>query len=478
MPIFSRYLPRLSSRTLTLAVALPLVALIVVGVLCVSSHQVDALVSGGNIGLNGCVVEVTLNGEGTASTGRYGTITFSSVFSNELVTCADSSASYFSALCTTAGGSHTFQYTHTGGPTSVDVGFLNGPTSSNIWLSCGGGSTCMTQAVNLPDCTGSTPPSGGGSTTSAPVLPPLDPPGTAPRVYGGYDNPGSEVVVYQQSFGYQFYSYTGVPVGQVTLSAVGIPGAGGLITSMSNENYRADLFYDGGDYLRVKFYVDGQLVEDGRFESPGIGARAGEVASNAGYGNGGSGATTAPGGTLQVLCPQRLRLEATTNSVIVDVLQRGDILAVIGRSNDNTWFNVTTADNLTGWVYYGQCINVNSSSVNNAPIEVEFAGRPTIGEQQAAPSAGQGGIVTVNAPPGTPVVGFSCGQNLRSGPGNDYFVIRVIPAGSSMIVTGRSDDMTWVQFSAGTLNGWSTLGGCASPTQGDATAAPVLVNLN
>ena len=139
-------------------------------------------------------------------------------------------------------------------------------------------------------------------------MPPLDPPGTAPRVYGGYDHPDSEVVVYQQPFGYQFYSYSGVPVGQVTLSAVGIPGAGGLITSMSNDQFRADLFYDGGDYLRVKFYINGQLVEDGRFQAPGIGARAGEVA---GGGYGGSGGGSATGGTLQVLCSQRLRLEAS-----------------------------------------------------------------------------------------------------------------------------------------------------------------------
>ena len=162
---------------------------------------------------------------------------------------------------------------------------------------------------------------------------------------------------------------------------------------------------------------------------------------------------------------------------MVDVLQRGAILTVIGRSNDNTWFNVNTADGLTGWVFYGQCINVNSSSVNNAPIEIEFEGRPTIGEQQAQPGAGQS-LVQVSAPPGTPVAGFSCGQNLRSGPGNDYFVIRVVPAGSSMIVTGRSNDLTWVQLSAGTLNGWATLGGCIAPIQGDVSAAPVLVDLS
>jgi hypothetical protein len=466
----------LSRMRLTSRLASVAIVILVLGVALLVAHQVKAYVDGLTFsGVNPSCTQVTLvvneAGPTDTSSQRSGRFDFSGSVSipSINVSCATGN-------CDGTDNSYTLDLNSGAGyssatPVTIDWTFTNTGSlgvTTPTFTSPG--------SFQLPAC-GASPPSGGGTTgtTTGVSLPPLDPPGTAPRVYGGYGNLGSEVVVYKQPWGYQFYSYTGVPVGQIDLGAVGIPGAGGLIASMSNDEFRADLFYDGGDYLRVKFFINGDLVEDGRFMAPGIGTRAGEVAGGGSGGSSGGGSAT--GGTLQVLCPQRLRLEASANSVIVDVLQPGDMLTVIGRSNDNTWFNVNTADSLTGWVFYGQCINVNSSSINNAPIEVEFAGRPTIGEQQAAPSGGQG-IVQVSAPPGTPVVGFSCGQNLRSGPGNDYFVIRVIPTGSSMIVTGRSNDLTWVQLSAGTLNGWATLGGCASPIQGDVSGAPVLVDLS
>ncbi len=328
--------------------------------------------------------------------------------------------------------------------------------------------------ITLPACGAVVPPTavpGGGAASAAP-LPPLDPPGTAPRVYGGYDNPGSEVVVYQQSStNYQVYSYNGVPIGQVSLGTVGIPGAGGLITTLSNGEFRVELFYDGGDYVRIKMYINGQLVEDGRFVVPGIGARAGTAPG----GGSASVASVASGGTVTVICSQKLRLEPNTGAATLDVLQPGAVLTVVARSNDATWLNVTTPDGLTGWTYNGRCVNVNTSGLNNAPIVVNL-GLPTVGEQVAAPPANAQSPIQVNVPPGTPVIGISCGQNMRSGPATSYPVVRVIPAGSRLQVVGRSTDMFWVQVSAGTINGWTTLGsGCSQMVDGDITAVPVMV---
>jgi hypothetical protein len=279
-------------------------------------------------------------------------------------------------------------------------------------------------------------------------------------------------VVYQQSStNYQFYSYSGVPIGQVNLGVAGIPGAGGLITTMSNAEFRVELFYDGGDYVRIKMYVSGQLVEDGRFQAPGIGARTGTAPS----GGSASVGSVAGGGTVTVICSQKLRLDPSTGAATLDVLQPGAVLNVVARSNDASWLNVTTPDGLTGWTYNGRCINVNTSGLNSAPIVVNL-GNATVGGQVSAPPANAPGPIQVNVPPGTPVIGISCGQNMRSGPATSYPVVRVLPAGSTLQVVGRSTDMFWVQVSAGTVNGWTTLGGgCSQMVDGDITGVPVMV---
>ncbi len=470
-----------SIREKAILLAMPLALALVIGALMMSPGKADAIVSGGSISLNAgnsCIIDVRLNGATPASASRSGTITFSSVFSNQLVTCADSGSAYFSALCDSTPSNYTFQFTHTGPATSVTVSFVNGPLNNNIWsVGCAANATCMSQTLSLPDCGGAPatpPPSGGGTTTTPYVapLPPLDPPGTAPRVYGGYDNPSSEVVVYQQSStNYQFYSYSGVPIGQVNLGVAGIPGAGGLITTMSNAEFRVELFYDGGDYVRVKMYIGGQLVEDGRFQVPGIGARAGTAPG----GGSASVGSVAGGGTVTVICSQKLRLDPSTGAATLDVLQPGAVLNVVARSNDASWLNVTTPDGLTGWTYNGRCINVNTSGLNSAPITVNL-GNTTVGGQVSAPPANAPGPIQVNVPPGTPVIGIACGQNMRSGPATSYPVVRVLPAGSTLQVVGRSTDMFWVQVSAGTVNGWTTLGGgCSQMVDGDITAVPVMV---
>jgi hypothetical protein len=338
-------------------------------------------------------------------------------------------------------------------------------------------------SIQLPACSVAPPPTtpdpGGSPSTpvpgpSGPVtqLPVLDSPGTAPRVYGGVDNLGSELVIYREAYGYDFYSYTGVFIGSLDLGSVGIPGPGGLITSFSSGGFRVDVFYHRGDNLFVRMYSDGLVVEEGAFTVSGISARAGEVAGGGGTSSSFQGGTDA--GTALILCSLRLREDASTATAVLDVLAPGTTVSIVGRSGDNSWLRVGTPDGLTGWAFNGRCMNVNSPNVNNAPIEVQFDGQPIVGDPDviAPPPIGVGPI-QANAAPGVPVIGITCNQNLRAGPSNDSPVVRVLPRGSTLAVVGRTGEMAWVQVSASNVNGWTALTGCATPVSGDISSAPI-----
>ncbi len=343
------------------------------------------------------------------------------------------------------------------------------------------GNSSQTFSFNLDPCGGG---GGGGGSSALASLPPLDPPGSPPRVWGGWDHPSSPLVIYHLPYGYQFYHSTGVALGLVDLNAVGIPGPRGLITSMSSGPWRVDLYYIDGDRLQANLYENGVLVEEAWFEVAGIGARAGEVPgqpapSAPGGGAGGGGVAVVEhtgGGAVQVMCRQNLRQWASIETPVLYVMEPGTTISVVGRSNDGSWLEVVTPNGLRGWAFNGRCINAGAQTYQQAPVEVVFESQPTVTDggqavaQQQAPAP-----VTVSAPAGSPVVGVVCRQNLRSGPGTGFTVSRVLEPGATLGVVGRSDDGSWLQVSAPGADGWLYFGRCVLPQQGDVTAAPVTV---
>jgi hypothetical protein len=323
----------------------------------------------------------------------------------------------------------------------------------------------------MEDCTPSTP-GPGTTTTSAPVY--NDPPEAGPRVWS------MAHVIFNQPYGYQFYTSQGQVIGLVDLNAVGIPGPGQMITSMSTDGgWRVDLYYHGGDTIQSNLYHDGNLVEEGYFDVLGIGARAGQVAGQSVPGFGGQGGTVAASsfGTVQVMCRQNLRQNASVETAVLSVLEPGVGLNVVGRSNDAAWLEVVTPDGIRGWAFNGRCLNVGNQSVEQAPVQVVFDDQPTVNPdamvQQQAPAAAP---QTVAAPAADgPLVGITCRQNMRTGPGTSFTVDRVLVPGTNLTVIGRSNDGAWLQVSGAGFSGWTYFGQCVLPQQGDVTAAPVTV---
>ncbi len=314
-----------------------------------------------------------------------------------------------------------------------------------------------------------TPPGGGGSTVADNA--PMDPPGAPPRVWGGHDtDPSSHLIVYGLPYGFQFYAFSGQPLGVVDLNTVGIPGPGGMITSMTTDGFRVDLFYTGGDQLRADLYEGGALTAQAYFSSPGIGRRAGEVPGQPVPGSGGFAVASAAG-AIGVSCPQNLRQYPSMDSAVLLIVPPGSSLTLIGRSNDSSWLQVTTSDAVTGWLFNGRCINAGGTRLQSAPIEIVFENQPTVEEVVQAPAPQPISVPTQSFA----TIGIICHQNMRTGPGMDFAVDRVLPPGTTMDVVGRTYEAAWLQVSGNGASGWVYFGECVVPQQGDVTSAPVTI---
>ncbi len=300
---------------------------------------------------------------------------------------------------------------------------------------------------------------------------PMDPPGAPPRVWGGHDtDPSSHLIVYGLPYGFQFYAFSGQPLGVVDLNTVGIPGPGGMITSMTTDGFRVDLFYTGGDQLRADLYEGGALTAQAYFSSPGIGRRAGEVPGQPVPGSGGFAVASAAG-AIGVSCPQNLRQYPSMDSAVLLIVPPGSSLTLIGRSNDSSWLQVTTSDAVTGWLFNGRCINAGGTRLQSAPIEIVFENQPTVEEVVQAPAPQPISVPTQSFA----TIGITCHQNMRTGPGMDFAVDRVLPPGTTMDVVGRTYEAAWLQVSGNGASGWVYFGECVVPQQGDVTSAPVTI---
>lgn len=127
-----------------------------------------------------------------------------------------------------------------------------------------------------------------------------------------------------------------------------------------------------------------------------------------------------------------LRSEPNAFAPILDKLSRGETYPILGENSNGTWIQINV-DGQIGWV---NSTYTDEFNYNNIPIIDEtVVDTPDIGGYYA--------ITTANL-------------NMRSGPGLEYNVIRIIPDNSRIDLEARTIDADWWQVSYGGSIGWVT----------------------
>lgn len=118
---------------------------------------------------------------------------------------------------------------------------------------------------------------------------------------------------------------------------------------------------------------------------------------------------------------------------IIGFLTGGDTVAIIGRSEDSSWYQVQTAAGATGWVSALYLITYN-----------EYGGSPVTGALPNAAPAVPVGIVNTGA------------LNIRTGPGAEYTSLGTLAGGEQGNVIGHSADWGWYLMETRVGTGWAS----------------------
>jgi uncharacterized protein YraI len=152
---------------------------------------------------------------------------------------------------------------------------------------------------------------------------------------------------------------------------------------------------------------------------------------------------------LTVIANAYVRSGPATNFPAYGVAPAGATTRVIGKSEDGLWWAIRLNPEKVG-IGYGWVMAQSTSAQNVTDVQ-------TIASPQKSSSS----------PPPTPAPGAPTGTateavNVRSGPGTNYPVLVVAPAGSSAEVTGKSADGQWWQVKISTQYSASGLGWVAA----------------
>jgi uncharacterized protein YraI len=138
------------------------------------------------------------------------------------------------------------------------------------------------------------------------------------------------------------------------------------------------------------------------------------------------------------------------NYSILGVVLGGISLPIVGRSADNSWYQVETVYG-TGWVYAGYVATRN-----------EFGASPvTTGSAADAPVTGPVGVVNAGS------------LNIRTGPGAQYSVVGTLAGGTETQIVGRTMDWTWWLLDTPAGTGWANA--MYIIARGDITNVPHIV---
>ncbi|MFO7632606.1 MAG: SH3 domain-containing protein [Caldilinea sp.] len=135
----------------------------------------------------------------------------------------------------------------------------------------------------------------------------------------------------------------------------------------------------------------------------------------------------------------RLNLRATPSisAPIVGRLSQGASVQISALSDDGRWYQVTTGDNLTGWL---SAVYVSTSDLvaeSTTPAAGTMGAAQPAAAQPAASTFPENAVVATTTP---------ARMNVRSGPGTNYPVAASAPAGSRYEIVGINPARDWYQI--------------------------------
>lgn len=157
------------------------------------------------------------------------------------------------------------------------------------------------------------------------------------------------------------------------------------------------------------------------------------VANVAGAQTGGAASSAPP--TRGQVSVARLNLRAAPGitAPVVARLAQGTTVQILGVSTDKRWYQVTTDDARTGWLYAVYIAPVTAA--DNTPAQVTASSAATA--QSAAATAFTAGAVVATTTPAR--------MNVRSGPGTNYPVVASAQAGAQFEIIGLNPARDWLQ---------------------------------
>ncbi len=152
-----------------------------------------------------------------------------------------------------------------------------------------------------------------------------------------------------------------------------------------------------------------------------------------------------------------LRVAPDVYSSVITQVPGGQALTILGRNDDNTWYNVRLTDGQTGWML----ASLLASNVGD--ITAVYSATPL--PPQRFGELGTKGRITAPA-----------GANLRRGPEGVYAAVGIVGDGTLVNLLARSPLMNgWVKVEANGITGWISL--LALETQAYIDALPVDYNI-
>ncbi|MFC1959947.1 hypothetical protein ACFLYO_04485 [Chloroflexota bacterium] len=150
-----------------------------------------------------------------------------------------------------------------------------------------------------------------------------------------------------------------------------------------------------------------------------------------------------------LVCAQNLRAYPATDGRQLAVMDTTwGTLSMLGRTADNNWLYVQTADGQEGWTSHSECLALR-------------------GNFFAAP------VREATQHEGPPLASAVCSQYLRTQPDPEAARVAIMNPGEGVYtVVGRNTDGTWLYLSNDSFQGWAGWGECLN-VQGNALDLPV-----
>lgn len=159
-----------------------------------------------------------------------------------------------------------------------------------------------------------------------------------------------------------------------------------------------------------------------------------------------------------------VRQSPSTDAPVLGQLLHGMTVTVTGRQDAGApmWVAITAPD-LSGWV---------RSDFLQFPDGYDLNRLPVTAASGAAVASNNPPAGNVTAPPGSLTGTTRTIVNLRAGPGTSFAVLVMLPFGTTVALTGRSADGTWLRGVANGQEGWLSAGYVR--VNGDRLSLPVV----